>query len=244
MKSLIILVFVLFSVNAFSQKDLNHYEIKGNIKNLSAKYVYLRIKKEAPDKHTYWPKVDSAKVMNGEFSLNGDSSIKIPSSAMIVYVDPATKKEKSLKFYNPSSKRNLENFIVENARIDVTGNLLSTTISGTKETVFFYNYNRLFYLFDLMPIQQKIDSLKRTKNTTALNLAVKEYESGAKKFKSDLKEIILKNRSTYGAVNVLSQNMNIFTSVELQDLLNLFDKKLLESPSAKMITTFIKYKKT
>ncbi len=239
---------LLFIGNYYFSQEPDRYQITGTIKNLPAKMVYLRVmKNDSIDHHAYWPKVDSAKVSDGRFILNKDSSITVPTNSTLSYIDTITKKSISLKFFNKVSGKKHENFVIENSLIKISGDTKNNEgllISGSKETDFVNKYGRIYFTFITIQIDDKIDSLKKTNNSVALNASLKEREQIISKFKTDFKQMIKDNSSTHGVVKILEMNFNAFNAQELDELIALLDPKLLNTSAGKNLISLKGIKET
>jgi len=244
MKLFLTLALGILCLNSSAQEAQNHYEITGNVKNLPAKKVYLRILKRTSDNRGYWPKIDSAQVINGHFILKKDSSLLEPAwSSSISYVDSISKKTIGLKFISSAKKKHAD-FIAENGKTLIEGDIKNDglTITGSKETDYNFKYGLIFptYAFQL---DLKIDSLKGTANVVALNDALKLKSELKRKFKEDFKKMIIENSDIHFALVNLNQNNKNFTIEELEEFVGLFDPKLIERPEGQKLLNSIKQRK-
>jgi thiol-disulfide isomerase/thioredoxin len=248
MKLLLSFLLCCFFANSDSkQAQSKSYEITGNVENLPAKSIFIRIMKKNPkNNQAYWPKIDSAKVINGKFILNKDSLLLDPAwASSITYIDTNTRKEVGLKFKNQFRQGLHSNFILENAKISISGDASSKTgllITGSKETNFNFKYGLIFptYGFELGP---KIDSLKKAGNIVALNEVLNKKRELAAKFKSDFRTIIKDNPSTHQSLLNLYQNSKEFSPTELEELVQLLDPSLLKTDYGTKMLNYIKQSK-
>ncbi len=240
MKLILTLALGIFCLNSSAQHAQNHYEITGHVKNLPAKWVYLRILKRNSDNRGYWPRIDSAKVIDGHFILKKDSSLLEPAwSSSISYVDSISKKTIGLKFIASDKKKHAD-FIAENGKTLIEGDIKSDglTITGSKETDYTFKYGLIFPTYGYQ-LDSKIDSLKGTANVVALNDALRLKSELKRKFKADFKKMIIENSSTHFALVNLNQNNKNFTIEELEEFVGLFDPKLIERPEGQKLLNAI-----
>src|SRR5688500_14747515 len=103
------------------------YKVFGAIKNMSAKWVYMRTMKRDVCTNQNWQIIDSAKVTDGKFTLQKNTLLADPSwSTSLSYKDTVTQKTVSIAFINKykSAKGKAEiigDFILENAKIEISG---------------------------------------------------------------------------------------------------------------------------
>lgn len=228
-----------------TKKSETPYQIIGDIKNLPAEIIYLRIKKTAPDGHIYWPKVDSAEVENGKFILNKDTAISEPNSAMVIYIDKSSKKPVSLKFANNYEHKKMDNFIMENGKLSINGDFYDINglnLTGSKETDFAYRYAHLFFRRAIL-VDLKIDSLLKTRNKMGLKESMAKRKELRQPLNTELKKILSENASLHSTLSLLFQNQNSFTATELEELSNLIDPKLLTTTLGQSLKKVIALKK-
>lgn len=225
-----------------SKPALKGYEITGDVKNIKAKWVYLQVMKFDKNDRPYWPKIDSAKVFNSKFILNRDSSLTEPAwSTSISYIDSTTHKGTSFSFANKHSKGRNADFILENAKITIQGDMADKkglSITGSKETDFIFKYN-LMYPPSTENLDKKIEVLKKGNDTNALNSALAEKKKSTDGYKTFFKNVVANNSGTFMALMDLQQRSENFTPDELTTLLPLFDPKLLATPTGEKLKTYI-----
>lgn len=252
MKRFMTLTF-LCSISLFgrAQTVASGYEINGNVKNIPAKRVYLKVGKRDPNtQQPYWPAIDSARIVDGKFTLHRDTILDDPAwASAIVYLDSNTKKSTSLSFINPktSSEKNQRygNFILENTRITMNGDLCidkGITISGSKETDYQMKYG-LLWAPSLSTIDRKIDSLQKLGLSDQLAASRTERSEMLRKFKNEFRQMVIQNASVWGALQNVYQNATVLSPGELEELAALFDKDLMKGPMGKKLNTYIRQSK-
>jgi len=240
-----ILIVLTVCSNAFAQ--LNHYEIIGDVKNIPAKKVYLRINKTNPvDQKMYRAIIDSAIIDSGKFILNRDTNIIDPrTSTSIDYWDTISKRYKSLYFRNPYNNQKHSNLILDNSKIHLIGDLKNENgieINGSKETDFYFKYIKNLYTFpDTNAIEKKIAQLKKSNNETALALALKEKKDSIDIFKKRIKEIIVDNPSHYLSLSFLEQKSIYFSAKELKELKSVIGENYKNTDVASKLDAYIRH---
>jgi thiol-disulfide isomerase/thioredoxin len=241
LRSFIILLFIFKVSNA----QLSHYEIKGDVKNLPAKQIYLSTMKHHPvSNQPYVAKIDSAEIHNGKFILNKDTNILEPSwASSLIYLDTVARKQKSFAFFNPYTKGKHLGFILENALIKIEGDLTDSKgilISGSKETDFQLKYGEQLFLYTkTQAVDERIAELNKIKNEEKLALAIKEKADIILDFKSNLKKIFEENPSNYLSILFLKQHAKLFTAVELKDIYSSFANNYKNSDKGLKLNTYI-----
>jgi len=243
LRSLIIITFLF----KFSHAQLNHYEIIGDVKNIPAKMVYLRVNKTNPvDQKMYRAIIDSSTINSGKFILNRDTNIIDPrTSTSIDYWDTINKRYVSLYFQNPYSKQKHSNFILENAKIHIVGNLIDKNgikVEGSKETDFYFKYIKSLYTFpDTNAIEKKIVQFTKSNNKAALELALTEKKDSIDIFKKRIKEIIINNPSNYLSLSFLEQKSVYFSAKELKELKSVIGENYINTDVASKLDAFIRH---
>ncbi len=237
-----------------SQKEIQHrgYEITGHVKNIPADQVYMSVMVLDTAGQPKWPTIDSAEYVNETFILRRDTQLIEPAWATeIFYIDSITKITSPLSFNNQylSTKEKpalYGGFILENAVMDIEGDAKGKNglkLIGSKETDFLFKYDLMSPPDKVYKMNAKINSALETFDTSLLVTYKKQKDSLLEKYKTNFKKIIKRHPGNFQALSNTWNNANYFTLDELQDLANIFDKELLESPTGKKLIEFIAHAK-
>lgn len=243
MKIINVLSILLLSAFA-AEAQQTPYEINGDVKNLPAKWVYLKVGKRDSNNKPYWPIIDSAKVSDGKFRLSKDTILIEPSwASALCYRDSSSNKLIQFSFINPNKKigemgRLHGNFILENAKQTITGDSAKLELRGSKETDYQMKYG-LMYAPSLRAINKKIDSLQNTSAVNLLNKASSERDSIIKKYKSEFMRMVKDNPSTWMAVMNVYQNATAFSPEDLETMVAVFDKDVMATKKGKALSLHI-----
>ena len=202
------LVFVLFcscknnKSKERSSAGISPYIIKGDIKNLSAKKVYLVLMHIDSTGHAFWPNIDSAIVSNDKFLMEGDTILKEPGwSASLFYYDSLTSKKKYFSFDGRNNKNDSicktnGSFILENSAIDITGDSKSESglsLMGSPESEFIYRYGLMTPSTELYDLRDKVDALAAKGDSAKLKPVTQQYDSVKAVYKAWFKKIMAQN---------------------------------------------------
>lgn len=246
--NLLALLCLTFSSILAQKKD---YEIVGDIKNLPAKYVYIRALIRDKNRQITQPIIDSAKVSNGKFYLQKDTLLADPTwAAELSYKDSITNKIEIISFINPnkstSGKGYLQgNFILENSKMNVNGDFKVTKavhLTGSKETEYQMKTG-LIFAPSISSINKKIDSLQASGATAQVQSALAERNETIKKYKAEFKQMVIENPTVWGAVLNVYQNASAFTPQELVEFVAIFDKSVMNTATGKKLLNHIQQSK-
>ncbi len=245
----IISVLVLMSLSGLGvQAQQSPYEINGEVKNLPAKWVYIRTMKKNAEGKLYWPLIDSARVVNGKFKLHKDTILQDPAWASgLSYKDTISNKYIEFSFINPLKKEGEMgskhgNFILENAKQTVTGEGAVLRLTGSKETDYNMKYS-LMFTPSLRGINKRIDSLQALSRDSEYQAAIAERKAIVGKYKDEFMTMVKENPSTWMAVLNVYQNAAAFSPEDLEAMVAVFDERLMATSKGKALDTHIKQSK-
>lgn len=227
----------LLSFTAMAQKVKSAYVIRGHIKNMPAKWVYLNI----PNNKNTLVNIDSARVVNNIFVLSKDTLFSEPSLGSLIYKDSISNKKVTIDFYDPQLPHNYVNFILENAEINISGELKKrngVSLSGSKETSFLLKYG-LVLPPDLQKQNQTIDSLRKVGQLAQMAQIKAKKSEIMNNYRSNFKHILSENPRVWLGLKSLYQNASIFSSTELEELVKIIDPELMETRTGKKMSNYI-----
>lgn len=243
MKIINVLVLMCLCTSA-SYAQQSPYEINGEVKNLPAKWVYIRVMKKDAEGKLYWPLIDSAKVDNGKFKLHKDTILQDPAwASALSYKDTISNKYVAFSFINPLKKEaemgsKHGNFILENAKQTVTGEGALLRLNGSKETDYNMKYS-LMFTPSLRGINRRIDSLQALSKDAEYQAAVVERKAIIRKYKDEFMTMVKENPSTWMAVVNVYQNAAAFDPEDLEAMIAVFDEGLMATAKGKALAKHI-----
>lgn len=232
-------IFIAFT-HSFAQKDKS-YQITIKASNIPSKKVYLNTMKRDPSRNLSWPTIDSAGVNNGIFTLYRDTTLLEPSwSTGIFYLDSLTKKQEYLIFQNKfyRNKRNTS-FLLENTEITITGDTKSPKglrLTGSVESDMNERYGLL--IPGTYKLDEKIDSLKKAGNKTAIPSLINSRNDSLIAFKKKLFSLASQYPGSWLILLNVYQNASMMTPTELAQITKIFNSKVLETPKGRSLLTF------
>jgi thiol-disulfide isomerase/thioredoxin len=204
----------IISVLASCKPDGHSVIIKGNIKGLNAKWVYINNLFPIGSKP-----IDSAKVINGTFSFKFHTDTVYEPHLISVWYKNKFGKKNIFGINNPVvPNRNDDCFLIESGTIELTGNLAQS---------------------DNLSLKAGSQNDFRFKND---DLPVTSISSNAQKHKRQVNDFVEKVKdmpNAYYAMYALSSYKYRVNNVELAQMFNAFDDQTKQGYSGKKIKQFL-----
>lgn len=230
MKTTVLIPLILFIACSATAQISKSYEIIGDVKNLPATKLYMVTMKRAKDNSLSQPLIDSAIVVNGKFKFHKDTTLLEPSWNTNIFYRDENKKSKSLSFvnkYNPAIRN--ESILLENGNMKIEGDFNSKLyLSGAPENDVIARYGLLSA--GLYKMNDRIDSLKKTKDAEKLTQAIKFKNDSLLRFKNKLFSMAKENPWSWAALLNVYQNAELLTPAELEQMVHIFTKEVMATP--------------
>ncbi|GAB3935743.1 TlpA disulfide reductase family protein [Mucilaginibacter myungsuensis] len=209
-------------IAAFGYKQGDIIDIRGNIKGLNAKWVYLYDLYPIGKK----PPLDSARVTNGifQFKFNPDTVFE-PRLVNIRYIDKAGKTEYLLvkdPHADPQKKPMMyRELLMEPGSIELTGDLTQEKVLKIKagpQNDFYFQHKDMPYM------RMSDDTTKRAEQVNKLVNTIRTMPNA------------------YWAMFAMHNLKYNLTDLEIERLINTFDKERQQTYSGRKLTEFLNYR--
>lgn len=207
-KQILFIACTFIGIQTFAQ-NTGKYLVKGNIDGIKTGMAYLLTRTSTDQK------IDSAAILNGQFTLT--DTISSPTVSTLIIANDTIDRSRSL-------------IILENGTINVSGKaekLDNIFISGTPSNNVLNKYDAESNYGDanwMSNFEEKYTAARKAENDSLIAVYEDEYEVNAKNNAVIAAKIIESNASSFAAPLLLSLNLSYMDIAEADKLLRTIEK--------------------